>query len=201
MLFLREKTVNKTTLNNWLILLVITGLPALASAEFYKYVDKNGSVRFTDNLANVPADQRSQVDEYEDPPYPSSQEKRTEVEADEKLDREKSDQPAQAGHPPKEPLIERMKSNAAAQKLKETGARLREEYEALMKEREQLDKISTIRMTPAARKELVEKITGFNARIRDYDKRKEAYNKEAQAHNASIKDARRTLLPKEQPTD
>ncbi|MBN1842559.1 MAG: DUF4124 domain-containing protein [Deltaproteobacteria bacterium] len=193
--------MNKIKLNNWLILLVITGLPALASAEFYKYLDKNGNVRFTDNLANVPADQRSKVDEYENPPYPSSQEKKTEVEADEKLDREKSDQPAQAGRPPKEPLIERMKSNAAAQKLKETGARLREEYEALMKEREQLDKISTIRMTPAARKELVEKITHFNARIRDYDKRKEAYNKETQAHNASIKDARRTLLPEEQPTD
>ncbi len=188
-------------LRQCVIVLILTTFPALASAEFYKYVDKNGNVRFTDNLANVPADQRSLVDEYEELPYPSSQEKRTEVGAEEEVAREKSDQPAETAHPPKEPLVERMKSNAAAQKLKETGARLREEYEALMKEREQLDKISTIRMTPAARKELVEKITGFNARIRDYDKRKEAYNKEAQAHNASIKDAQTTLLPKEQPTD
>ncbi|MBE9582728.1 MAG: DUF4124 domain-containing protein, partial [Proteobacteria bacterium] len=57
-------------LRQCVIVLILTIFPALASAEFYKYVDKNGSVRFTDNLANVPADQRSQVDEYEDPLYP-----------------------------------------------------------------------------------------------------------------------------------
>ena len=45
-------------------LAMILCLPASSSAEFYKYRDANGNLRFTDNLAEVPPDQRPEVDRY-----------------------------------------------------------------------------------------------------------------------------------------
>lgn len=40
----------------FLLLLLVS--PALAGTEVYKYTDKNGGVSFTDNLSNVPDEQR-----------------------------------------------------------------------------------------------------------------------------------------------
>ena len=49
-----------------LMLMILLTLPALASAEIYKYRDQNGILRFTDNLAEVPLAQRESVDEYQE---------------------------------------------------------------------------------------------------------------------------------------
>jgi hypothetical protein len=37
-------------------------MPLLVSAEYYKYIDKNGNVSFTDNIVNVPEDQRQNAE-------------------------------------------------------------------------------------------------------------------------------------------
>ena len=36
-------------------------VPGLCLAEFYKYRDANGAIRFTDNLGDVPKDQRENI--------------------------------------------------------------------------------------------------------------------------------------------
>jgi len=46
------------------ILLVLLVLPMLVSAEIYKYRDQNGVLRFTDNLTEVPIDQRENIQQY-----------------------------------------------------------------------------------------------------------------------------------------
>ena len=48
------------------MLLILLALPALASAEIYKYRDQNGVLRFTDNLAEVPVAQRENIDQYQE---------------------------------------------------------------------------------------------------------------------------------------
>ena len=57
-----------TTVTNRIIimLMILLAIPALASAEIYKYRDQNGILRFTDNLAEVPLAQRETVDEYQE---------------------------------------------------------------------------------------------------------------------------------------
>jgi len=47
------------------ILVVSLTCPAPASAQFYRYLDKQGQVRFTDDINQVPEDQRIQVRSYE----------------------------------------------------------------------------------------------------------------------------------------
>lgn len=37
-----------------------------ASAEFYRYVDENGNIRFTDDITMVPREQREKLREYQD---------------------------------------------------------------------------------------------------------------------------------------
>ncbi len=48
------------------MLLVLMILPALVSAEIYKYRDQNGVLRFTDNLAEVPVAQRERMEQYQE---------------------------------------------------------------------------------------------------------------------------------------
>ena len=49
-----------------LILLSIILSHVPASAEYYKYTDREGNVRFTDDLSKVPESQRSNVKSYEE---------------------------------------------------------------------------------------------------------------------------------------
>ena len=48
----------------WFLLLILIAFSMPASAEFYKYVDRDGHVRYTDDLSMVPEDQRPNVKKY-----------------------------------------------------------------------------------------------------------------------------------------
>ena len=48
------------------LFLVLLVLPMLVSAEIYKYRDQNGVLRFTDNLTEVPIDQRENIEQYQE---------------------------------------------------------------------------------------------------------------------------------------
>ncbi|MGD8368115.1 MAG: DUF4124 domain-containing protein [Desulfobacterales bacterium] len=51
------------------VLFLLLGLafyPFRADAEFYRYTDENGVLRFTDNLQEVPPDQRPQLKKYKE---------------------------------------------------------------------------------------------------------------------------------------
>jgi hypothetical protein len=48
------------------MVLVLLVLPVSVSAEIYKYRDQNGVLRFTDNLAEVPAPQRENIEQYQE---------------------------------------------------------------------------------------------------------------------------------------
>jgi predicted aspartyl protease len=61
--------MNKLTASLCIILLVLMGtffLPLELRSEIYKYVDKNGTIHFVDDLTKVPEEYRNQVDVRED---------------------------------------------------------------------------------------------------------------------------------------
>ncbi len=170
-----------------IIALLLIALPELSTAEFYRYVDKEGNVRFTDNLANVPVDQRSKVNEYDEATQESRPGEKTEMRRQEGYQEETV---KQIEEPPsqKEAPTEEGEENAAGLRLRDIGAKLEEEYHTLMEERDKLQKASTTRLAPSARKALIDNISDFNARIKDYENRRQAYNKQVEALNARIQE-------------
>ena len=175
-------------LGQWIIVLVLTGMYALSSAEFYRYVDEEGKVKYTDNLANVPVDQRPKAYEYDESydqfaPEEGIEREKPETESPDGALKEAEDVRLQ-----REALAKEGEEKTLEQKLRETGARLKEEYQALMKEKEELDKSTTRRLTETERKELIKKVRDYNSQTEDYEKRREAFNKEVEAYNAGIKD-------------
>jgi len=61
--FLRRREMIARTLT---ILAVLSLIPIPACAEYYKYKDTNGTIRFTDNLLDVPKDQRENIQTYKE---------------------------------------------------------------------------------------------------------------------------------------
>lgn len=184
-------------LGQWIIVLILTGIYTLSSAEFYRFVDEKGKVHFTDDLANVPVEQRPKVYEYEEPydqsaPEEGTERKEPQTEGPEEDLKETEEVRLQTEVPTTEaqttqaPAIEG-EEKTLEQKLRETGARLTIEYQALMKERERLDEIATRKLTRADQRELNKRIREYNSRTEDYEKRRAAFNKEVEDYNASIK--------------
>jgi hypothetical protein len=172
-LFYREgKTVMK--LMECMIVLLLTVLPGLASAEFYRYEDEQGNVHFTDDLSDVPVEARPKADQYEEP----SREPAAEKQVEPKKEQEGA---------PKEPGAPKNKESAAQPSLRERGMELDAEYQLLMKERQELELAAKEPLTPATQAELAEKIKDFNKRMQDYEKRRIVFNEEVEAYNASLK--------------
>jgi hypothetical protein len=48
----------------WTILLIFLLLAGPVAAQFYRYIDQNGNLRFTDDISKVPAEQRANIHEY-----------------------------------------------------------------------------------------------------------------------------------------
>ena len=165
----------------WVLMLVMATVlaPAPAAAEFYRYRDQNGTVRFTDNLTEVPPEQRADLKTYREvvssPPTTAFPE---------------TDPSGQAPEPAATVSAEADEERRAAE---ETAARLRQrqealiqEYEALQKERAALAKRDGQRVNNAQQARYAEAVEALNAKIRDYQQRREAYERDVQAHNARM---------------
>jgi hypothetical protein len=166
----KEKTIMKPM--KCVLFVVFLVLPALAWGEFYKYKDAEGNIHFTDDVSSIPSDQLPEMDQYE--------------EADRRPVTKKPIKVKEEGSKKSSPETEEEGSGAD---LRERGARLDAEYEALMEEREQLNKATQEPLTKEGRKELADKIDAFNERLHDFEKRRQSFNKEVEEYNASLKKA------------
>ena len=166
------------------IILILAGLPSLVCAEFYKYRDGNGILRFTDNLVDVPEDQRPKVHTYSEPddflmPWQREDKARREAvvseEAQEAEGRKINVPKTQIGSTPDD--------------LKQIKAGLDEEFDALMQRKQALDAEKKALRTKGkkAAKACLEKAKQLNADIREFEQRRQAFQKKADAFNAGKK--------------
>jgi len=155
-----------------------------AGAEYYRYTDDNGNVCFTDNLGDVPKDQREVAKQYD-----SSGAQPDAGSADFDDSSGKTD-PGQAQKP---------YSSKSPGSLQDKGKELAREKEALdrthrklVKQRNQLKNKSEKEMTEQERKEYSEKVSRYNEKTTDYQKRLDEFNKKVNKYNQSVQQRKNT---------
>ena len=140
-------------------------------SEYYRYIDKNGAVRYTDDLLEVPESQRDNAKKIIGIQATSNEK----VAVD----------PAMAGNTEKEP-------DDAGQNDSE-----KDEYKQLTQKKEALDKefdvLQSERAALSAAKETLtikdynERVRQLNQHIATYEEKRKAFQKVADAYNARIK--------------
>lgn len=161
-----------------LILIVAMLAATPANAEFYKYVDENGIIRFTDDITMVPREQREKLLEYQD----SINESEDTPEASQAAPAtapEKTPEPASVGDF-NQAIIEQGKRLEAQQAALDT------EYKALMDARRLLEERRGGFRTKSARKEYVAQIIQLNKRNAAYEAKRAAYDNEVLQYNAEL---------------
>ena len=169
-------------LGRWIILISILISIVLfsmsASAEYYRYVDKDGNVHYTDDLTSIPESQRTDINEYTGFQDGSS---------DQVKDEQKEETP--------QPLLEKeqVKNKADLDKFSEIKKqldqkkeKLDEEYKALMEERKDIEKNKNKYRSKSQAKKYNKAILEFNGKIEDYEKRKNLFNKEVEEYNERV---------------
>jgi hypothetical protein len=147
-----------------------------ASAEFYKYTDEEGNIRFTDDINQVPAEQRAKIQSYVESQSPQASEQ--EVTSESKENPEQSDQ--QANFPDLSEDDEGKESiKDAKSRIDTIKQEIDQEYEVLIKEKQKLAKD---KMQAKSRQQIIE----YNKRVENLNKRVEAYEKKGQDYEAQV---------------
>jgi hypothetical protein len=142
--------------------LILCLIPGLAAAEFYKYRDQNGIVRFTDNLLDVPKDQRGAVEQYKEIVTPRT--------ADETR-----------------PTDQLKDLNARADALNAERDLLAKEYADLEKEREAIEKATRNPQNATEYDTDKKQVDDYNAGIRAYEEKRKLFQEKVDAFNADAK--------------
>ena len=160
---------------NYLLLMLITiGLSTSVFAEFYQYTDQGGVLRFTDDLTQVPEDQRPKVKKY--------------LEPDDSLTPDQRAQKAQqaAAQENMETLENRYLVEFERLDKKKNG--LDQRYTELTKEKNDLTKVKEAISSEAELNAYNEKISNLNKRITAFEAEREAFSKEVDAFNARFRE-------------
>ena len=147
------------------IMMIVMGLmliPGFCFAEFYKYRDANGVLRFTDNLADVPVEQRESVQEYQEVVVPQ----------------------AEAEPVEKAPALD---LNERADQLNQERDLLAQEYADLENEQADLQKATQEPQDTDAYKAYVERVEAFNSRIKAYEEKRKIFQEKVDAFNQDAK--------------
>ncbi|MGD9367861.1 MAG: DUF4124 domain-containing protein [Desulfobacteraceae bacterium] len=153
-----------------LLLPLIICLCGPVSAEFYKYTDQDGNVRFTDDLSKVPADQRPNVTSYDESRSapPAAPAKETE--------------PGQRS--PEQKPKTGISADAQGKQLEKKRSDLEKEYQTLMEEKSRLEAEWKNAKTVIEKQKINEKKVKLNEKISQYEKKRNDLNTEIEAYNA-----------------
>lgn len=175
--------MEKSSMNYFKIFIIISFLlfSASAGAEFYKYVDDEGNVRFTDDINEVPEAQRANIRSYIESENEDFSEQ--EVSQENQTDQAASDQ--QTNFPDLSDN-EQESLDDAKKRIDQLKKEIDQEYQALLKEKEQLIKEKEQAKTRAQISEFNKKVESMNKRVEAYMEKGKAYKAAVEAFNARI---------------
>lgn len=154
--------------------------PQFVYAEFYRYKDKNGVIRYTDDLSQVPQEQREKTETYESEVSKPDSGKGVIVEGGEETSED-------SGIETDEIDVPEGKDVAQLEKLNKKKAALDKEYSDLVKEKDELVKSKEGIKKGYELKAYNEKIVDLNERISAFEKKRQEFAKEVDAFNARFK--------------
>jgi hypothetical protein len=143
------------------LLMSLVLIPGLCFAEFYKYRDANGVLRFTDNLADVPKHQRENIQQYQEAIIP---------------------EPAEAVEKAPE-----LNLNERADQLNTERDLLAKEYAELAAERNAMEKETPDPQDADAFTAYKNRVDDFNIRIKAYEEKRKTFQIKVDAFNNDAK--------------
>lgn len=170
-------------------LLLLACLPA--AAEYYKYRDAEGNIRYTDDWADVPEDQRPTAEIREDatdtatPETPAQDDPSSAANTAQEGDAPEQGEGEETAPVVDEAAIEAL--NARKEALDREQAELMEAKSRLLEEKASLDGLAG--RDVEARQAYEEKVEALNRKIADYQKRQEAFQEEAEAVKEAVEKA------------
>jgi hypothetical protein len=167
------------------ILIAVMVFAGPAFAEFYKYLDKQGGVRFTDDINQVPQDQRAAARSYSESQASgtSAAEASPAVKEEKQADASPPAASAAAGDEG-EDTIENTRAQLDALK-KDTEA----EYQVLVKEKDRLAKEKGTQKTREEINAYNKEVATFNQRAEIFKKNNEDLRKRVEGYNALVNEA------------
>jgi len=153
-----------------IFLLILLLVPALSFAEFYKYRDKDGVLRFTDNLVDVPEDQRPKVDNYSEPDdFLTPHEKKKKA-----IQKEKASKKIRKGSG-------RLTKDSSFMGLNRVKTELDAEHADLVRTKQAMNREKNTLSSIEAVREYQDKVRSLNERIVDYEKRRTEFKRKIDA--------------------
>jgi len=169
----------------FMVLLIGLVVATPASAQFYKYLDKQGNVRFTDDINQVPENQRNHIRSYAAASSDA---------ADAAVSAGGVEKKTAGGNAANEAPAEAAPATSVAEDpLDSTRARLEAmkkqidaDYQALASEKEALGKEKEVPKTWEQVADYNKRVEAFNQRAGDYEARSNELRKQVEAYNARV---------------
>lgn len=152
-----------------------------AAAEFYKYVDEDGNVHFTDDINQVPEAQRAKIRSYV--------ESENQDPAEQEVSQEKQSEQAATDQQTNFPDLSEDESGSledAKKRIDALKSEIDQEYEALLKEKKQLAKDKEQAKTRQQIIEFNKKVDSLNKRVASYEKKGKDYQAQVDAYNQRV---------------
>jgi len=163
-----------------LVLVVSLAAVGPAGAQFYRYTDKQGNVRFTDDINQVPENQRAKVRSYEESRPPAAPVADSDAAPDKKPAAEPPAPSAVSGSSDEEGL------DSAKAHLEEMKKQVDAEYKSLVKEKESLAKEKELRKTREEINDYNKRVEAFNQRAAKYETMSDDLRKKAEEYNNRV---------------
>lgn len=163
-----------------IVCLLIVFFAASASAQFYKYVDEEGNTRFTDDINQVPPDQRKKIQSYEESfsETPAVEENSTQEAP--QASPEQADSPDTASESQSENLQD------ARKRLDDYKKEIDNEYNELIKEKQRLAEEKEKAVTREQVIDYNKKVDDLNERVKAYQIKGKDYEAQVDAYNDRI---------------
>jgi chromosome segregation ATPase len=146
-----------------ILLSILSLIPIPACAEYYKYKDTNGVFRFTDNLLDVPKDQRENIQTYKEAVTPEPKPETSNMIKEEATLKGK---------------------NSRIEQLNSERESLEQSYRDLEAERNFLLESSPSPQEKEAYETHKKRINAFNEKIKSYEEQRKMFQSKVDAFNA-----------------